>query len=284
MEQDRRLADDLAAEFASKMASVLQAMTGEGCACRLRTGPAPAPSAGQELLTWAQRFDLGNTFYAGVQFPVALLRGVGDLTLQAAGLEQSEDAEKLSTFLELLQQAFSSFAQALTVRLKREVLLTDSREDAEIPEGARECSLDLHFPAHSELSGTFQFFVSADLIDYCQKMQDADRKVASPPKAPNSAVAVAVDSKAASSKTFDLLLEVEMPVAVSFGRAQMKLKEVIKLTTGSIVELNRTVVDPVEIMVNNCVIARGEVVVVDGNYGVLVREIISKQERLRTLF
>ena len=61
------------------------------------------------------------------------------------------------------------------------------------------------------------------------------------------------------------------------------LRDVIKLTTGSIVELNRAVSEPVEIIVNNCVIARGQVVVVEGNFGVRIKQVISRQERLRTL-
>ncbi len=61
------------------------------------------------------------------------------------------------------------------------------------------------------------------------------------------------------------------------------LKDVIKLTTGSIVELNRALSEPVEVIVNNCVIARGEVVVVEGNYGIRIKQVISRQERLRTL-
>lgn len=84
-------------------------------------------------------------------------------------------------------------------------------------------------------------------------------------------------------QTMDLLLDVELPVAVSFGRAQLPLKDVIKLTSGSIVELNRAVTEPVEVIVNNCVIARGEVVVVEGNYGIRIQEIVSRSERLRTL-
>ena len=48
-------------------------------------------------------------------------------------------------------------------------------------------------------------------------------------------------------------------------------------------ELNRTISDLVEIIVNNCVIARGEVVVVEGNYGVRIQHVISREERLRTL-
>jgi flagellar motor switch protein FliN/FliY len=88
---------------------------------------------------------------------------------------------------------------------------------------------------------------------------------------------------AAKSKTFELLLDVELPVSVSFGRAQVPLKDVLKLTTGSIVELNRSVNEPVDVIVNNCVIARGEVVVVDGNFGVKIQQVISRQDRLRTL-
>ena len=87
----------------------------------------------------------------------------------------------------------------------------------------------------------------------------------------------------APSQTWELLLEVELPVSVSFGRTQLAIKEAIKLTTGSIVELNRSVSEPVDIIVNNCVIARGEVVVVEGNYGVRIDHIMSPQERLRTL-
>ena len=86
-----------------------------------------------------------------------------------------------------------------------------------------------------------------------------------------------------TSKTFDLLLDVELPVSISFGRAQVQLKDILKLTTGSIVELNRSIAEPVEVVVNNCVIARGEVVVVEGNFGVRIQQVISRQERLRTL-
>ena len=81
----------------------------------------------------------------------------------------------------------------------------------------------------------------------------------------------------------ELLLDVELPVGVSFGKAILPLKDVIKLTSGSIVELNRSINEPVEVIVNNCVIAKGEVVVVDGNYGVRIHHIVSRQERLRSI-
>ena len=61
------------------------------------------------------------------------------------------------------------------------------------------------------------------------------------------------------------------------------MKDVLKLTAGSIIELNRTVDEPVEVIVNNCVVARGEVVVVEGNYGVRIHQIMTRQERLEAL-
>ena len=55
---------------------------------------------------------------------------------------------------------------------------------------------------------------------------------------------------------FNLLMGVELPVSVSFGHVQLPLRDVLKLTAGSIIELNRTVDEPVEVIVNNCVVAR----------------------------
>ena len=104
------------------------------------------------------------------------------------------------------------------------------------------------------------------------------------PAAAAAASAGAGGGTSQAGRTLDLLLEVELPISVSFGRSQMRLKDLVKLNTGSIVELNRSVSEPVEIIVNNCVIARGEVVVVEGNYGVRIKQIISRQERLRSLF
>lgn len=76
------------------------------------------------------------------------------------------------------------------------------------------------------------------------------------------------------------ILDVELPVTVSIGGTQLPLREVLKLTTGSIVELDRLITDPVDILVNKCIIARGEVVVIEGNYGVRILQVVSRSERL----
>ena len=81
----------------------------------------------------------------------------------------------------------------------------------------------------------------------------------------------------------DLLLDVELPVRVSFGQTEMQLRDVFKLGAGSVIELDKSVNDPVTVIVNNKPIAKGEVVMVDGNYGVRILEVESTADRIRSL-
>ncbi len=85
-----------------------------------------------------------------------------------------------------------------------------------------------------------------------------------------------------NAKALELVMNLEMPLSISFGSTELDLAHVLDLAVGSSVELNRAPTDLVEVLVNGAVIARGELVVVDGNYGVRIKEIASAPERLRT--
>ncbi|MBN2244022.1 MAG: flagellar motor switch protein FliN [Acidobacteria bacterium] len=91
------------------------------------------------------------------------------------------------------------------------------------------------------------------------------------------------ERRVSGSWNIDLLLDLELPVRVSFGQTEMLLRDVIKLGTGSIIELNKSVNDPVTVIVNNKPIAKGEVVMVDGNYGVRILDVQSTADRIRSL-
>jgi flagellar motor switch protein FliN len=93
----------------------------------------------------------------------------------------------------------------------------------------------------------------------------------------------AMDMGSGGGINMELLLDVELPVSVSFGYSEMALKDILKLGTGSVIELDKSVNDPVTIIVNHKPIAKGEVVMVDGNYGVRVLEVQSTAERIRSL-
>ena len=84
------------------------------------------------------------------------------------------------------------------------------------------------------------------------------------------------EEPASVSKTAALLMDVKLQVRVLFGRTQVRLKDLLKLSSGSIVELDRRPDDAVELLVNNRVIARAQVVVVDGCYGIRITEILRR--------
>lgn len=89
--------------------------------------------------------------------------------------------------------------------------------------------------------------------------------------------------RTAGAWNIELLLDVELPISVSFGNSEMSLKDVLRLGAGSVIELDKSVNDPVSIIVNRKPIAKGEVVMVDGNYGVRILEVESTAERIRSL-
>jgi flagellar motor switch protein FliN len=81
----------------------------------------------------------------------------------------------------------------------------------------------------------------------------------------------------------ELLMDVELAVMLRFGSRQATLREVLDLATGAVLELDREIQEPVDLVLNGRVIARGEVVVVDGNYGLRVIEVASPQQRVNSL-
>lgn len=86
-----------------------------------------------------------------------------------------------------------------------------------------------------------------------------------------------------STLSFERLYDVEMDVTVRFGKTSMPLRDVVRFGVGSMIELNRTVDEPVELLVNNMPFAHGEVVVIDGYYGVRITDIGSEEERSQKL-
>ena len=80
-----------------------------------------------------------------------------------------------------------------------------------------------------------------------------------------------------------VLMEVQLPVSIRFGETEMILEEIVKLGVGSVIELNSGIDQPVELVVNNRILARGEVVTVDGYYGIRITEITSAGERFKSL-
>jgi flagellar motor switch protein FliN/FliY len=79
-----------------------------------------------------------------------------------------------------------------------------------------------------------------------------------------------------TASEFKRVIDVPLTVTLRFGERVMRLREVLELSTGTLVELDRQVEEPVDLILNEKVIARGEVVIVDGNYGLRVTEVVER--------
>lgn len=256
-------ADFLEQAFSDALAASISTLLGRN----VKVHTDPSGSSGQPDLWFHSDFAPvpdGALAFGGKREPWLEL---GKHLLAAAGIDDADTDLILSTLNETSAQVMGSMASAMTGKLGHELSARTTQPAASLPISARNYSSRSFLIRTEELPDIpVAFLISPQLSEL----------LAPKPLVRSSEMAP-------STKNLELLMDVEMPVSVSFGRAQLPLKDVIKLTTGSIVELNRSVSEPVDIIVNNCTVARGEVVVVEGNFGVRIKEVLSKEDRLKRL-
>jgi flagellar motor switch protein FliN/FliY len=81
----------------------------------------------------------------------------------------------------------------------------------------------------------------------------------------------------------DVLQNISVSLSIEVGRAQIKIKDLMRLTQGSVVELDRIAGEPLDLLVNNTVVAQGEVVLVNDRYGIRLTRVVPSTERLKSL-
>jgi flagellar motor switch protein FliN len=219
-------------------------------------------------LIWRQPFQLAEGALFWLVAGKDLWEATGRMVLGGEGVDSVSEQDSRSTWNEVAAQTMSGIAQAMSLQLGREVLAEGGETNASGPDDqVQDAVLDVR-------SNSQVWFV---WIAWSSSFAEAI-----PAFTLESGESGSIARGTGASKTLELLLDVALPVSVSFGKTSLQIREVLKLNTGSVVELDRQVSEPVEVTVNNCVIARGEVVVVDGNYGVRIIQLASRAERLRS--
>ncbi|GHS87010.1 flagellar motor switch protein FliY [Campylobacterota bacterium] len=141
--------------------------------------------------------------------------------------------------------------------------------------------------AIAQIESVIMFVLDSAIVDVTEKKpeQYAAAAVAAPVGGGVSAVEHTHISQLSSEeqKNMQLLMDVRLTVRVRIGKKQMLLRDVINMDIGSIVELDQLANEPLDILVDNKKIAEGEVVIVDGNFGVQITSIGTKRERLEQL-
>lgn len=182
------------------------------------------------------------------------------------------DSEQREAVAELFRQVCGTAAVALSSRLKTEVEANLTR---------MECPVWLPSPT---LGKPFHIYSASDptplrlSIHLSPELQEALRSAEG-----NSATPIPNLAASPKPQNLDFLRQVELPVTLRFGKREMLLREILELTPGAVLELEQHIEEPVELLVGPRLIARGEVVVVEGCYGLRVTEVIGTAERLNCL-
>lgn len=100
---------------------------------------------------------------------------------------------------------------------------------------------------------------------------------------PASFPSVQSSESGGSPKNIDFILDIPMSVAVYVGSTKMAIRDLLQLAQGSVIELDKLAGEPMEVMVNNKLVARGEVVVVNEKFGIRLTDVVSAAERVQHL-
>jgi flagellar motor switch protein FliN len=253
----------LEADIRGALEEILKNTFGSASFAR-QSGPLPANS---EDCVWfafdSQPLRFGSIYF-GAARPIAV--ALGHALLDARRRASEHEHHALHAFGHLMNRLAAATGQSLSVRLNLPLEFEESASNGE-PSTSFE-TFALEFSAGESGTGLLSCAVSPATVEAL---------------AGCTSVPAVASRSALSSQNLDLLLDIEMPVTISLGATRLPLNDIAKLTTGSIVELNRGIGEPVEVVVNNRSIARGEVVVVEGNFGIRIKQVMSRQDRLRSL-
>lgn len=190
------------------------------------------------------------------------------VTKAMTGIEGDVPAEALvDTLREVLAQALSAMStKAIASDARLSLAGLDERNDV-APEG----EWSAHAIAAEKLSLPLLVTVWGSVTQ--RKAADAE----------GQAAATANSASLVTDPRIDVLLDIDLPLVVRFGKTELPLRQLTRLGPGSVIDLGRSPDDPVEVLVSNRVVARGEVVVVSGSYGIRILDVVSQRERVGPL-
>ncbi len=211
---------------------------------------------------------------------------LADLMLMGPGQEKDLlEAEDVDSLNELFSQSFGSFATLL--RESGYKARFNGFSDAEL-------KTDNFFESECEIiltdiaEGSFYQYVSIDefekVLDNLKvNVESQSHEISSEPIFEIQDTPTQNHSQEVSKDNLNLLMDIELNARVRIGSKQMLLKDIVKLSEGTIIDLDKNVDEPMEILVNGKIIAKGIVVVVGGNFGIKITHVGTKEDRIKSL-
>ncbi len=222
--------------------------------------------------------------------PVVLVTALSDLMLGGEGASKEEmDNDDLDAFKEMASNIFGAIATSL----KSQELLPKLNFTTINAEIAKELPKKEDYAKAMVFSFKMEAIKESQIIllttaAFERQFEKTHQEEKEEKEETTEGVAEEVKTHDASLENIEIrnismLLDVKLNVKVRIGQKKMILKDVVSMDIGSVVELDQLVNDPLEILVDDKVIAKGEVVIVDGNFGIQITDIGTKKERLEQL-
>lgn len=140
--------------------------------------------------------------------------------------------------------------------------------------------------AAESAEGENEQFTADDWAAAMAEQAGAEASVADKPVASTAVFSELSDDLGISpetAKNLELVMDIPVQITVELGRTRMPIRNLLQLAQGSVIELNELAGEPLDVFVNGCLVAQGEVVVVNDNFGIRLIEIITPAERLKKL-
>lgn len=225
----------------------------------------------------AMRFSGGGCLKGQLQWSVPKV-----VALQSAQLLMAEALDASAEFTATHLDGFQEFMR----QAAGEAAMAWKEARGEATELAHQVEVGEAFKSQ----GSASFSLESDKTHDLQLRLDVDaemlRTLEEAPAESGEGEAISTPEATAPGKTcsnLDLILDVQLEATIRFGEREMLLQDVFGLTPGAVVELDQLVNEPAELLVAGRVVAKGEVVVVDGNFGLRVTEVLSRAERAAAL-
>ena len=226
---------------------------------------------------------------AMVALPPNLSASLSDMMMGEEATDREDVSEDdLDATKEIVSNIFGAIGNTLSAQ-KELPVLSFSIEDIEFVNSEDEISLESFSKMYTYSFGIesshslLMFIMDETLRNALTNEGSSDSLSLDIPSSSEEVGCSEVNLSSEEMSNISLIMDVQLPVRVRIGKKKMLLKDVLNMDIGSVIELNQLANDPLEILVDNHVIAQGEVVIVDGNFGVQITSIGTKRERLTQL-
>lgn len=289
-------AKDFATGFVTGFFDMLNTMLGGKSSFEIQDPVPWDPKSGSDMET-----SFGSVLSASVVEggAIAILLPSQDVyTIAAVFLSQEMQAkervapEDAPTLREVFEPCLGAGASYFKERLGKVLTLSNIQVTAEglaaLPWGGQTIAVPFSYNAPSDISGSgvFIFAQKTAALVYPESAASIDQSevnnILSTVGMP--AAHEATETKtAATPQNLDMILDIELTVKARLGRVEMPIGEILALGPGSIIDVGHLVDEPIELLVNDKLIARGDVVVVDEKFGLRITEIVSPRQRIESL-